>query len=78
MAHMLTVTAVGATQEFEVATEADATLDLVRTLFENCQKGEVVDVPVRVPGCRRPGHLIVNSPNIAAALIWEKDDVAHR
>jgi hypothetical protein len=77
MAHMLTVTAAGGTQEFEIATGVDITLDLVRTLFENCQKGEVVEVPVRVPGSRHPGHLIVNSPNVTSALIWEKEDVAH-
>lgn len=71
--HLLTLTIGGATQEYEIAAEVDATLDLVRTLFENAQKGEVVEVPVRVPGSRFPGRLIVNTANIATALVSQRE-----
>ena len=77
MAHMLTVTAGGTAQDYEVASETDETIDLVRTLFANCEKGEVVEVPVRIGGSEKAGYLIVNTANIASALIWNKEDVTH-
>ncbi len=75
--HILTVNAGGVVQEFEIASEADNTLDLVRTLFENAQEGKVVEVPVRVAGSTAPGRLILNTANLATAVVSQREIARH-
>ncbi len=71
--HILTVTAGGVVQEYEIASEADETMDLVRTLFENAQEGKIVEVPVRVAGSSVPGRLILNTANLVSAVVSQRD-----
>jgi hypothetical protein len=72
MEHVIRISGSGMSQEFELASEIDRTVDVVRTLFENAERGEIVEVPVRVPGSDEAGRLIINTANIVTVLVSQK------